>query len=372
MLHFGGFSVLLQIFTLICVMITLQIIYYQFKIRFKLALVDNIYEKLLSGVISAVMAAILSFYALEFPYDISIGLAVTSLIIGLIYSGPLSFIIGYTIYGFWYFIGPNSTAVLNLETYILIGLILTAVNHTIRNKSVYLKAIVSVITYAILVSPFIYLVSHDLSLTALAISLYIILATISVYSGVILISYMQNHKKMFDQMEYESMHDALTGLLNRRHFNHCLSELTPGHSASMLIMDIDNFKNINDTYGHSAGDIVLQNIADTIKTEIAEKHSIARIGGEEFGVILRDHTLNESKVIAEKIRLAVENMNIVLTEVEIAVKVTISIGIASYPEETQSINMLFDTADERLYFAKKLGRNQIQYSTPKEIISKLK
>lgn len=363
---------ILQMFTLICVLMMLQAIYYQLKIRLNLAMVSNIYEKLLSGFISGLMAVILSFYAIEFRFDISIGLAVTSLLIGLIYSGHLTFIIGFTIYGIWYFINPYSIAALDIGSYIFTGLVLIAVNNPIRKQSVYLKAITSVITYASLSAFFIYLVSRDISFTFLIMSLYVVLASISIYSGVILISYMQNHVKMYEKMESEAMHDALTGLLNRRHFDQCISELKPDASVSLLMMDIDKFKNINDTYGHSAGDHVLWVIADTLKKVITEKRSIARIGGEEFAVILRNRSLDEAKIIAEKLRLAVEEIDISCEEIEGTINVTVSIGIASYPSETTSIPKLYDTADERLYFAKKLGRNQIQYSTPQEIINKLK
>lgn len=227
-------------------------------------------------------------------------------------------------------------------------------------------------TYALLSGLFAYFTSNNLSFTIGFIVLYLILATISVFAGVVIISYMQNYMKMYEKMESEAMHDALTGLLNRRHFNQCISELDPEPPVSMLMMDIDHFKKINDTYGHSAGDMVLKMVADTIKKVITDKRSIARTGGEEFAVILRNRTLDEAKIIAEELRLAIEEMDISCEEIEDTIKVTVSIGIASYPSETTSIPKLYDTADERLYFAKKLGRNQVQYSTPKEIISKLK
>lgn len=362
----------LQMFTLVCVMMTLQAIYYQLKIRLNLAMVNSIVEKLLSGFISGLMAVILTFYSIDFSFDISIGLAVTSLLIGLIYSGPLTFSIGYTIYGFWYFLNPFSTAALDFVNFTVIGLVLIAVNHFIRNQSVYLKAITAVVVYAFLSAFSIYLVSGDLSFTLLTMSLYLVLASISIYAGVLLITYMQTYRKMFSKMEFEATHDALTGLLNRRYFNQCISELASDSSASLLLIDIDKFKSINDTYGHAAGDAVLQQIADTAKSVITEKRSIARIGGEEFAVILRHSSLEEAKLTAEKLRAAVERQDIGIEDLNRTVNVTVSIGIASYPEETKSIRKLYDTADERLYFAKKLGRNQIHYNTPKEIINKLK
>lgn len=361
-----------QMFTLICVLLTLQVIYYQIKIRLKLALVDSVGEKLLSGFISGLMAVILSFYSIQFSFNISIGLAVTSLLIGLIYSGPLTFSIGYTIYGFWYFFNPSSTAALDPLNYILIGVVLIICNQTVKKQSIYLKTIILVTIYASASAVSMFLVSRDLNFTLITLFLYIVLASISMYAGVILITYMQNYKRMFEKMQFEATHDALTGLLNRRYFNQRINELEADCYVSLLILDIDKFKNINDTYGHSSGDQVLKTVANTIKKMITEERSIARIGGEEFAVILRNYSMEEAKLTAEKLRAAVECLDIVLEDNDNAVNVTVSVGLASYPGETKSIQRLYDTADERLYFAKKLGRNQIQYSTPKEIISKLK
>lgn len=362
----------LQMFTLICVLITLQLVYYQVKIKLNLEMTNSFKEKLFSGIMSGLMATILSFYSIDTRFDVFIGLGITCLLIGLIYSGGLTFSIGYIIYGIWLYVFPYIETMYSLVTYILIGLVLLTVNIFVKNCKVYVKGITSVMTYALISGLFAYFTSNNLSFTIGFIVLYLILATISVFAGVVIISYMQNYMKMYEKMESEAMHDALTGLLNRRHFNQCISELKPDSPVSLLMMDIDYFKNINDTYGHSTGDIVLKMVADTIKNVITEKRSIARIGGEEFAVILRNHSLDEAKIIAEKLRLAVEETDISCEETEGNINVTVSIGIASYPSETMSIPKLYDTADERLYFAKKLGRNQIQYSTPQEIISKLK
>lgn len=362
----------LQMFTLICVLITLQVVYYQIKIKLNLTMINNINEKLFSGTMSGLMAVVLSFYIIDNRFDVFIGLGVTCLIIGLIYSGSLTFSIGYIIYGIWLYVFPYIETMYSLQTYILIGMVLVTVNFFVKSCKVYVKGITSVMTYAFMSGLFAYFISNDVSFTIRFVLSYLILATISVFVGVVIISYMQNYVKMYEKMETEAMHDALTGLLNRRHFNQCISELKPDSPVSMLMMDIDYFKNINDTYGHSAGDMVLKMIADTIKRVITEKRSIARIGGEEFAVILRNRSLDEAKIIAEKLRLAIEETDIHCEEIEGTINVTVSIGIASYPSETKSIPKLYDAADERLYFAKKLGRNQIQYSTPKEIISKLK
>ena len=363
---------LLQMFTLVCVLLTLQVVYYQLKIRLKLTMVNNFFEKILSGIASGIMAAVLSFYSIEFSFDISIGLAVTSLLIGLIYSGQLTFFIGYTIYGIWYFMNPFNMPALSVEMYTLIGIVIFIVSLFIKSFSVYIKAILLILTYTALASFSIYLVSQNLHFTFITMSLYLILASISVYSGVIIISYMQNYVKMYERVESAANHDELTGLLNRRSFNRYLSEIDGNTATSLLLIDIDYFKMINDTYGHITGDMVLKKVSDTLKNVVPKDAPVGRVGGEEFSIILRDFSLSEVNTIAEKIRSDIEHLDIVANDNTQIVKITVSIGIAKSPEENTSIQELYDTADERLYIAKKLGRNQVQSCNPNEVIIKLK
>lgn len=128
----------------------------------------------------------------------------------------------------------------------------------------------------------------------------------------------------------------------------------------------------NDTYGHITGDMVLKKVSDTLKNVVTKDAPVGRVGGEEFAIILRDFSLSEVNTIAEKIRSDIEHLDIVANDNTQIVKITVSIGIAKSPEENTSIQELYDTADERLYIAKKLGRNQVQSCNPNELIIKLK
>ena len=362
----------LQMFTLICVHVTLQVVYYQIKIKLNLTMISNIYEKLFSGVMSGLMAVVLSFYAIDTRFDVYIGLGITSLLIGLIYSGGLTFFIAYAMYGLWLYAFPYIHTMYSLETYIIIGLVLFSVSYLVKHRRIYIKGSVSVITYALLSGIFAYFDSGDFSFALSFVAMYLILAAISLFAGIAIITYMQNYVRMFEAAEFEAGHDGLTGLLNRRHFNQCMKELDPQLPVSLIMLDIDKFKSINDIYGHSTGDAVLQKIAETIKNTVIEDRSIARIGGEEFAIILRKYTLEEAKIIAEKLRTAIEDTTIENKEAGLTLKVTVSLGLASYPEQTNSIGKLYDLADKRLYFSKKLGRNQLHYDTPATFTAELK
>lgn len=157
--------------------------------------------------------------------------------------------------------------------------------------------------------------------------------------------------------------DGLTKLYIYRHFYSLLeTELKRAqrykHVVSLLMMDIDNFKKINDTYGHLIGDRVLKEIAITIKNTIRNIDVAARYGGEEFTVILPETTAKDAKIIAERLR---ENISKIEIDIDAAttIKTAISIGIAEFPICADTEKGLIDAADKAMYEAKRNGKNCI-------------
>lgn len=122
------------------------------------------------------------------------------------------------------------------------------------------------------------------------------------------------------------------------------------------MLDIDYFKKINDTYGHQAGDFVLINLVKEITSVMRESDTFARIGGEEFTVLLDNTSLDGAKIIAEKIRVMIENKHFIYNKATI--DVTISIGISELNAQNASIDDLYKQADKQLYIAKQNGRNR--------------
>ncbi|MGD8639375.1 MAG: diguanylate cyclase [Gammaproteobacteria bacterium] len=156
--------------------------------------------------------------------------------------------------------------------------------------------------------------------------------------------------------------DPLTKLGNRRSFFHSASTslaqtLRQNEHFSIIILDIDHFKRINDTYGHQAGDVVLQQLAMVLSTAIREGDSLARIGGEEFVVASPYTNRLAAIVLSERLRKAVEASEFVFEGNRIPV--TISLGIASMTAAGDDIDRLLAVADSRLYLAKQKGRNRI-------------
>ena len=169
----------------------------------------------------------------------------------------------------------------------------------------------------------------------------------------------QAEKELIEKLAYS---DSLTGILNRRAMIEKLEEAfyestRYSESFSVAIADIDDFKKINDTYGHNSGDIVIKEIANMISTHIRENDAVARWGGEEFLVLLHHSDSIAARSKFDAIRSIIED-NVFSCEGQ-SVRCTVSIGFKSFNEECQSYNDLISTADSNLYDAKRSGKNKV-------------
>ena len=160
-----------------------------------------------------------------------------------------------------------------------------------------------------------------------------------------------------------SITDSLTKVYNRRHFFETAQALVSiakreDSDISFLMIDVDYFKKVNDTYGHQVGDYVLIQLSQEIKNMLRDSDMFARIGGEEFALLLHNTSLAGAKIIAEKIRSAIEKLE--FDDNYIAVDITVSIGCSSLDNKLSSLEELYQEADKKLYIAKELGRNRVQ------------
>ncbi|NQU06610.1 MAG: sensor domain-containing diguanylate cyclase [Calditrichaeota bacterium] len=159
--------------------------------------------------------------------------------------------------------------------------------------------------------------------------------------------------------------DGLTNLFNRRFFSEQLTREFKraqryGSSLTLIMIDIDFFKNYNDSFGHLRGDSVLRKVSDLLKKCVREVDFVARYGGEEFAVILPEANLERGMVVAEKIRQTVEEYPFKYKEKQPGGKLTLSLGVASNTKDVEDINELINRADVALYRAKKSGRNRCE------------
>ena len=185
-------------------------------------------------------------------------------------------------------------------------------------------------------------------------------------------------KENEEKLRYLALHDPLTGLPNRKYLFEQLSQLIiqanrHNRKLAIIFLDIDNFKDINDSYGHEIGDKVLLAIAETIKYHLRPGDIIGRIGGDEFIIILDDIAkIEDINIISNKLNKAMENIpNYIKSKLGIDIfKVTFSMGISIFPEDSTDINELIKFADIALYKAKELGKNTFSFYS-QEITSKL-
>lgn len=170
-------------------------------------------------------------------------------------------------------------------------------------------------------------------------------------------------KEMNKRLIELSITDALTGLYNRRHFEDMINKEL-AHSArhnascSLMIMDIDHFKNINDTYGHAVGDEVLRCVAQVIRDNIRTSDIPCRIGGEEFVVACRNTCRAEAAQLAERLREVVETTRVELEDLTITFTMSIGIATVAAGGEDLTLDTIFKHADRALYHSKESGRNR--------------
>jgi len=167
---------------------------------------------------------------------------------------------------------------------------------------------------------------------------------------------------LYSRTEELAIRDGITGLFVRRYFMERFHEelkraARKKGAFSIILFDIDNFKQYNDKYGHTAGDIVLKHLSRTISSMTREVDILARYGGEEIILLLVGMKRNEAALEAEAIRKLIENRPITLRRKES--RVTVSAGVSSYPEDSVLEEELIKVADERLYKAKAKGRNRV-------------
>jgi diguanylate cyclase (GGDEF)-like protein len=166
--------------------------------------------------------------------------------------------------------------------------------------------------------------------------------------------------RAMDRLRKESIHDSLTGLYNRRYFFTQLqreSLLFRRHKRplSLIMIDLDHFKRVNDQHGHIAGDHALTQLADLITLFLRETDVAARYGGEEIAILLPETSLEEAIEIAERLRIQVKETPVEWNDQTISI--TASFGVAQFRESSTNINDLLIAADAQLYAAKEYGRD---------------
>ena len=169
-------------------------------------------------------------------------------------------------------------------------------------------------------------------------------------------------KKMEEELQRLATTDTLTGILNRRQFFILAEQEVErsrryGRTLALLLYDIDHFKQVNDTFGHQAGDVVLRELAKLVHEQLRRNDIEGRVGGEEFAVLLPETTISEAVVLAERIRGIIESFAINIGETSL--HITASFGVTAVKENDVALDSIYKRADSALYEAKNAGRNRV-------------
>ncbi len=158
--------------------------------------------------------------------------------------------------------------------------------------------------------------------------------------------------------------DRLTGLLNRGYFDERIEEEASrarryGRPLTVALIDLDKFKQFNDTYGHAAGDDALRTLANVLKLSVRRSDIVARYGGEEFVIMFPETPVHEAMEKLETIRERIAALRIVVARRTLPAQITMSAGVSTWPEDGNAVDEVLFTADERLFAAKRSGRNRV-------------
>lgn len=172
------------------------------------------------------------------------------------------------------------------------------------------------------------------------------------------------------RLKEETVRDALTGLYNRKYLYQRLEEETIraqryGTPLAFVMLDLDDFKRCNDSYGHLAGDMVLKKVAQGLLGSVRSVDIAGRFGGEEFAVILPQTGMQPALLVAERLREAIAQTAVLEQPEGGTLRLTVSVGVAVYPDSANSSGELIEEADQALYASKALGKNRVSSASPR-------
>ncbi|MCE4950246.1 GGDEF domain-containing protein GdpS [Staphylococcus hominis] len=246
---------------------------------------------------------------------------------------------------------------------IIIGIIVSLIGPFLKKNDIIALIILNAISIVIIFVLSIFTTLYDLTELIILIPISFVLTITSAVTFVDIWHFFS----LVTRYESEDKYDYLTGLGNVKEFDRHLNKISQKAeiehtSLALLLVDIDGFKDVNDTYTHKAGDAVLKQMSQLLKNYVPHQFKIFRNGGEEFSIVIFDYSLDQSVKLAENIRMAVEKSSFHLPNKEV-IKLSVSIGVGYLsPDEYKSQRKVFKDADDMVHVAKKEGRNQVMFN----------
>lgn len=329
-------------------------------------------RKFLAGFLFGLMGVALMFFAIDMPNNLKLDFRTLAMVLAAS-CGSLPCVLCTLIIASarLLFFGVNSTSLIGVATVLIICLVFCLLIPL--RKSDRWKYVVSVCCSIFLQGIAFFIVVQDSALfwlIVLSVLAGTALFAVPFYFYLNFISLLTN---AYRQTKRESRLDFLTGVNNVREFDMVYNQAIGkagklGENLSILFIDIDHFKEVNDNHGHMQGDVVLRQMGELLRNLCRSSDVVSRNGGEEFSMLLDNCPLEDAAVIAERVRSRVEETSFELTN-RAHIHITVSIGVATYPSPVGEIEELVLRADTALYEAKRLGRNRIAFAGPMESIT---
>jgi diguanylate cyclase len=352
-----------EIFINSCILITFMSITHNFFKNKDISPNSSIPIKILIGSCAGLLGILLMLFSVQVTPTIITDYRALPILLTALYGGFLPTIIATIIMGIfriWHF-GVSNASVLAVIVILLMGIGFNLINLAkAARKSKWIYSII----YSLIVNtiPMIILIK-DLAFLFKAFAAYTVSTIFMAYFVFRYTEYLRESTVLYRRLKNEATVDFLTGLNNVRQFDNIFNVVAQQvmrnkEYLSLLFLDIDSFKKINDTYGHISGDIILRDLAVILRNTCRDSNIVSRNGGEEFSVLLLDCPSARALEVAERIRKNVESNKFHISD-KVSINITISIGISTYPNITNNIDNLLKHADNALYEAKRTGRNKV-------------
>lgn len=346
-----------------CILISIIFIAVSFLESEKIKNLSSIGKNIVSGICFSISSLFLMKYSINVTNSSFFDFRAISQSSSAFYGGPLSSIITGLISSLFrlFYVGVNRNSVLTFISMMVSSLVCAYISKKETNKK---------IKWALLIisSKFIHMVllilvinnPEDILRVLLTLSVgFTLVATVVYY----VFDYLSLANKQVESLKYQARIDFLTGVHNTRSFNHIyedfLSKLFENESSfSILMIDIDFFKIVNDTYGHIAGDKILKDLGYILNLFCTQDCIVGRVGGEEFCILLKEYSKEEAVDFSERLRKYIED-SLFIIDSKTQINITISIGISNYNKSIFHTEDPREIADQKLYECKKSGRNKV-------------
>ena len=346
-----------------CILIAIIFITVEFLEGYKVKQLSKNTKNVISGIGFSISSILLMKYSIFITSTAFLDFRTISQSASAFYGGPISSIITGLISSTFRLIhfGVSLNSVLTFVSMIISSLLCAYISKGKLNKN--LKWFLMIFSTNIVHSILFFLVLDDTSdIIKVIFSLIfgsIIVSTIIYY----VFKHLELSRKHMEVLQEQACIDFLTGVHNKRNFNSLYEESTnkikkQQNIFSVLMIDIDFFKKINDTYGHSSGDKVLKDLGHILNMFVKDHGIVGRIGGEEFSILLKGYSKAEAFEFGENLRKYIEKTMFIINFKK-QIHITVSIGVASYDGKKPNVENIRDLADEKLYECKRSGRNKV-------------